>query len=389
MGGSLEVSTDRGLGLQWWHVVAAATGAWALLVATAGVEELVGAQLYDAIITLALLAWPLLPVAMYLDLRSLRGRVAWEPATKSWLSAALVPIANVPVGLAYCVRRRYAVRGQIPPDDWRYAVYAGLLVWVGIMAVDGVASYVGADLGPLEPALTGLLLVAWLGLPVAVYFDALRFSRYPDRQPRFRGLVVLAAVPLLNVLLVGAYSCVRWWERRKRDPGEELALHHDGATGSTGPDPVSPWYRRAVGVFVVYVLLVFVVGFGLPLESDGAWIALELVAWLPFGIFFTWCLHLDVRDVRDAGVPWGGTRYLYYSSVVFPGPAFYYLLRRLLKVHRARSRGLLDEDAGGTSASGDPATIGAERDATPDATAGDRQTDGDPAGFEWAGESSR
>lgn len=394
MSGGTEVATDRGLPLQWWHLVAGGAAVWALYAAANGFEGAIGPQLYDLMGVFALLVWPVVPVAMYLDVRSIREEVAWAPATKSWLLVSALWIANVPAGLAYCIRRRQAVRGELPSPHWRFGVYAGVFVWVGVIAVDVAAGYVGVDLGPVDPVLTGLLIVGWVGLPVAVYFDAVRFDSYPDQQLRIRLLVALSAVPLLNVLLVGGYAVGRWWHRRSLDPDVELAVPGATEVGTTLPEPLSPWYRRAASLFVVYVVLVFAVGFGLSLESDGAWIGLELVAWLPFGVLFTACLHLDLRDVRDAGVQWGGTRYLYYTSAAFPGPAFYYLLRRLHKVNRARRKGLLDDDAGGGDGAGDATTdaVGA----TPATSGPDGPERAEPGpdgtdaggGFEW-GEGSR
>ncbi|HKJ59485.1 MAG TPA: hypothetical protein VKA37_09655, partial [Halobacteriales archaeon] len=91
--------------------------------------------------------------------------------------------------------------------------------------------------------------------------------------------------------------------------------------------------------------------------------------------------HLDLRDVREAGVSWGGTRYLYYTSAVFPGPAFYYLLRRLVKVNRARSSGLPDDGDGGGGDDSEPATD-AVAPPTNESPGPDRSDDG--TGFEWA-----
>lgn len=384
MSGGPELSTDRGVPLQWWHVVAAGVAVWTLFVATLDLSGSMPAGVDDVLTALALVAWPAIPLATYLDVRSIRGEVAWSPATKSWLAVSALWIANVPAGLAYCIRRRQAVRGELPSPNWRYGVYAGLLAWIVVVGVDGVADYVGADLGAVDPVLTGLLAVAWFGLPVAVYFDAVRFSHYPDRQPRFRGLVALSAIPLVNVLAVGGYAGVRWWERRKRGPDVELSFADRVEPESAWSEPLSPWYRRAAGVFAAYLLVVVAVGWGLSLQSDGAWLGLELAAWVPFGVFFTACIHLDLRDVREAGVSWGGTRYLYYTSAVFPGPAFYYLLRRLVKVNRARSNGLLDDGEGGAD-EGEPA-MDAVAPPTEESTGPDRSDDG--SGFEWA-DSSR
>lgn len=349
MSGGPEVSTDRGLSLQWWYVVAAGTVVWTVFVATLDVGGAMPTGVEDTLTLLALVAWPAIPVAIYLDLRSIRGDAAWRPATKSWVLVSLLWIANVAAGLAYCLRRVSARRGAVPSESWRVGVYAGLVGWVDLLGVS-----TGVDYGLLrEPVLFGpALLVVWLGYPVALYLDVVRVRAFTDLTPNVRVLVALSAVPLLNVLAGSVYVGGRWWYARRAGPTAEPHVPAAGGDGSTGAEPLSPWYRRAAGVFAVYVLLVVAVGLGLSLESDGAWLGLELVGWLPFGLVFTACLHLDLRAVRDVGVPWGGTRYLYYTSALFPGPAFWYLLRRFTKVNRSRSKELLD-DAGGGGDDGD------------------------------------
>ena len=364
--------------LQWWHVVAAGVAVWTVFVATLDLSGSMPAGVDDALTLLALVAWPSIPVAIYLDIRSTGEEAAWSPATKSWLAVSAVWIANVPAGLAYCLRRASAFRGEVPSANWRYGVYAGLVGWIGLVAADTAVEYV--SIGPLEPVLFGpVLFVVWFGFPVALYLDAIRVRAYTDLDPNVRALVALSAVPLLNVFVGAFYVGGRWWYVRKADATAEPTL--PGSAEATGTEPLSPWYRRAVGVFVVYVLVVVAVGWGLSLQSDGAWLGLELAAWIPFGVFFTACIHLDLRDVREAGVSWGGTRYLYYTSAVFPGPAFYYLLRRLVKVNRARSNGLLDDGDGGGGDDGEPATdaVAPPTDGSP----GPDRTD-DGSGFEWA-----
>ena len=396
MGEPSNLSRDRGLPFEWWHVVAAGTAAWALFLFTTDAEWLLGPVLFDAITTLALLAWPAIPVAAYLDLRGFRDVAAWEPATKSWLLVTAIPVANVPAGVAYCARRRCAVRGTFPSPRWRFGVYAGIVAWSVVLAAGAPVG--DADLGALDPVVTALLFVAWLGFPVALYLDAVRCDAYPDTSLRIRAMVVLSAVPALNVLFGVVHVGSEWWLRRERDPDVTPTLPGEpdaGGGAPTRPEPVSPWYRRASGVFVVYFLLLVVGGAWLSPGSRLAWDALALAAWLPFGIVFTACVHLDLRDVRRAGVPWGRSRYLYYTSAVFSGPAFWYLLKRFTKVGRARSNGLIEEDGGdndgdggdGSGTAGDErAGSGSGSTTAPGGTTGrDGSVVEDDAGFQWGG----
>ena len=417
MSGAHNVSTDRGLSIQPWYGVAAGAAIWALFMASTDQEALLGGQVYDAITLLGLLAWPLIPVSMYLDLRRIGGRIAWNPATKSWLLVASVPVANVPAGAAYCLRRNYAVRGVLPSSNWRYGVYAGVLAWVGLLAADVAVDHV--PFGPLEPVVFGpVLFLVWLSFPVVVYLDAVRFSHYPDRTPRLRALVVLSAIPLVNVLAGAVYAGARWWARRKLDPDVSLAVSASASGGDVQHERISPWYRRAVGVYVVYFLAVVALGSWLSLGPDLEWNVLGLVVWPAFGVVFTVCFHLDNRAVREAGVEWGRSRYAYYLSVVVPAAAFWYLLSRYTKVSRARSNGRLDGDVvgsgrvsprddagGGDSGSGDEVGSGDEDRGGDAGSGGDEGSDGegsdgegsdddaaggdvgsgDDTGFEWGG----
>lgn len=335
------VATDRGLGIAWWHVVAVGTVTWWAFLVTFDVEQAVGPPLVDTLSLLAVVAWPVIPVAMYLDLRSAEDELAWEPATTSWLAVSLLPLANAAAGLAYCLRRRTAIAGELPSANWRYGVYAGLLAWIGVVAADVAVDTM--DIGVIEEIAFGpLLAVVWFGYPVALYLDAERMRFTTDLSPNVRALVALSVVPLLNVVVGAFYVAGRWWHRRTADPDAEPTLPGRGGGHAARRAQISPWYRRAVGVFLAYSLLAVALASWLSLESDLEWAVLSLVVWPPFGLAFVTCFHLDNRAVREAGVPWGPTRYLYYSTAAFSGPAFWYLLSRLTKVERARSRGLID-----------------------------------------------
>lgn len=365
-----EIATDRGVSIQWWYVVAIAAALWALFFATTGLEGSLSTDALDAVTLLALLAWPAMPIAMYLDMRAIREEAAWEPATKSWLVVSVLWVANVAAGLAYCLRRASALRGELPGEHWRYGVYAGLVGWVGIVAADVAVDRVG--LGPLEDVVFGpVLFTVWVGFPVVLYLDAVRVRAYTDLSPNLRPLVALSAVPVLNIVLGALYVGGRWWHVRKAGPEATPTLPADEGVAATRPEPLSPWYRRAIGIYVVYFLAVMGLGSWLSPGSDLGWNLLALVVWPLFGVVFTAAYHFDRRAVQGAGVPWGWTRYLFYLSVVVPALAFWYLLLRFHKVQRARKRGLLDTNGGGEPTSTKPAESGGD------------------AGFEWAGESGR
>lgn len=397
MSGRAEVSTDRGLGLQWWHVVAAGTVVWALFIGAVDLEGSLNVGVIDAVALAALVAWPAIPLAMYLDMRAIGGKAAWEPATKSWLLVSVVWLANVGAGLAYCIRRNSALRGEVPSANWRYGVYVGFLAWIGIVAADVALDHV--PLGPLEPFVFGpVLYVTLIGFPVAIYLDAEYVRAHTDLEPNLRALVALSAVPLVNIFVGAFYIGGRWWHFQKTDPAATPVLPGEAEVGAGKAEAVSPWYRRAAAVFVAYFVVVVAIGSWLSLESDLGWDLLGLVLWPPFGFAFVACVHFDLRDVRRAGVPWGDTRYLYYLSVVIPAAAFWYVLRRLAKVQRARSKGLLDDDhdggdenggAGGDGRRDEELDVGDEASRETDATHGPDGTEAvDGTGFEW-GESSR
>ena len=414
MAGSPNLSRDRGVPFEWWYGVALGASAWALFVGSVEFEGALTQGLMDGVTIAALLTWPLIPVAMYLDLRAIREAAAWEPATKSWLLVSLVPILNLPAAVAYCLRRNSAVAGRLPSATWRYGVYAGFLGWVGVVAADVAVDRV--SIGVIEPIVFGpALLVVWLGFPVALYLDAERMRAYTEGSPKLRALVALAAVPLVSVVVGALYLGSRWWHRRQADPDAEPTLPGEaGHDRVRGREPLSPWYRRAVGVYVVYFLAVVALGSWLSLGPDLEWNVLGLVVWPAFGVVFTACFHLDNRAVREAGVEWGRTRYAYYLSVVVPAAAFWYLLSRHTKVTRARSKGLLDEEDGGDGggdgeagsgeADSDKAGGGEEGDGSGRPAKADRRTGGgdataspddprdphdtavgDDAGFEWGG----
>lgn len=338
---------------RWWYGVAAGTSVWAvftLVVGEAGIESALEAAGVGELLTLAaLLSWPLIPVALYLDVRRVRSETAWSPTAALWVFCSLFWISNVAAGTAYCLRRASAVRDEVPGERWYSVVRVGLAAWAVIFAIDGAGDHYA--LGPVEAiAFSPLLIVVWIGFPVALYLDAARVSGYTDWDPPVRPLVAAAPVPLVNVLAGVIYLYRRRRAFREADDPDTLSLADaDGAddanVSAERSNGESRWYRRATATFVVYVFVLIALASQLSLSSEMAWNALALVTWPLFGIVFTGCLHYDLRTLRSAGVDWGPTRYLYYFSLPFPGPAFWYLIRRMTIVQRYDRRELFDDGA--------------------------------------------
>lgn len=93
----------------WVWGVAASLGLWVLVFALPAEGGLAGLAL--------LVAWGLMPVAVYFDAQWVRANTHWDPNTAVWGLGALVPLVNVLVGLVYLFRR-YGVEDYEPdPGD--------------------------------------------------------------------------------------------------------------------------------------------------------------------------------------------------------------------------------------------------------------------------------
>lgn len=305
---------------RWWYGVAlgAATEGVAFAWPTDG-------TLSDAAGLAFLLGYLLVPAATYLDLRALRGSVPWTPSARRWLLVALVPVGNVAVGIAYCLRRRAAVRGTVPGRRWRYAALAGAGVWTAAFALEIALDY--ATLPSVDRYLFGPLVgLGLLGVPVAVYLDAEHVRGCTDWAARDPAWAVGAAVPYL-----GAVVCAAYLVRRRRafadaeDPSTVRLPERDD-----GGSPSSPWFRRAAGLFAVHFLLVL--WLAVTTSADGTTVEFAgLLLWFPFGPFFAGCVYMDARWRRDHDREVGDSWYLYLASALVQAAAFWYLLRRATK----------------------------------------------------------
>lgn len=86
----------------WWYGVLAAVVLWAVTIALSGnaggaLETLLGLGL--------LVAWILMPVAIYFDTKYVRANSSWNPSTALWILGSLVWLVNLVVGGVYLYRR--------------------------------------------------------------------------------------------------------------------------------------------------------------------------------------------------------------------------------------------------------------------------------------------
>lgn len=97
-------SADAG---RWWIGIVAATVLWIVFWAMPIPEQ---SGPFQGVWLLALfVAWGLLPVATYYDVREVRRESDWEPNALFWVGVSLIWLVNVPVAGAYLLRRRQKV----------------------------------------------------------------------------------------------------------------------------------------------------------------------------------------------------------------------------------------------------------------------------------------
>lgn len=323
--------------LRWWYGVGVATVVWALSFLALGIANRPAAieRITGPIVAATLVAWPLMPVCIYLDQRHPADDLAWNPRVGVWIGLSFVWFLNVVVGTAYCLRRYSATRRRVPGTVWESVVVGSLAIWLVAFVLDyGVPD--GVVAGDAGTGIAAAVALAWLSLPLAIYLDAVRVHGYTDWHPNIHALVLGAAIPFVNVLVAAGYL----YRRRDvfPDDGSASLSLPDSDSGNEGPDlPGSPWFRRSGYVFGVYALLV--VGGGLVAPSSLSETGFELLAvlaWVPFGPFFAICVYKDAAWRRDHDYAVGDTWWLYLLSGLVQGAAFWYLLRRATKSSRYR-----------------------------------------------------
>ncbi len=85
-------------------------------------------------------------------------------------------------------------------SNWWYGVAGGTVLWVLLVVL------VGVDPSPPYDAFLGFLLVlAWIGLPLAAYFDMQYVRTHSNWQPNIALWVIALAIWFLNILFGAVY----------------------------------------------------------------------------------------------------------------------------------------------------------------------------------------
>lgn len=84
-------------------------------------------------------------------------------------------------------------------ENWWYGVAGGTALWAFLLVLVSVAPNAGGALAGF------LVLLAWVGLPVAAYYDMQYVRATSDWRPSQVLWVLLLAVWILNVVVGGAY----------------------------------------------------------------------------------------------------------------------------------------------------------------------------------------
>jgi len=327
--------------LPWWYGVAGATLVWAVEVLALEVvpeSSPLGRRVSGPLALVALGAWLVMPLSIYLDHRTHGDELAWNPSTALWVVGSLVWLLNIAVGGTYCLRRQVAVRRSAPSRHWHSIVVGSIVVWTGLVALDQTLPAAAVS-GTTMDGITGLVALAWIGLPIAILFDAVRIRGYTDWNPNVRVLVFGAAIPLVNVVVGAAYLYKRRAEFDGVDPTQAFVLRDDGNPGTDESGVASsPWFRRAGYVFGAYFLFVVLIGAVTPSLSGASFELLALLAWVPFGPLFAGCVYRDTTWRREHGRHVGEWWWLYLLSGLVQGAAFWYLLRRVTGSNRHRMR---------------------------------------------------
>lgn len=142
------------------------------------------------------LSWAAIPAAIYFDADRIETATGWSPNTTRWFAGGLVPVFNVPVGIAYLVDRHVRLSGLTPGEAsgiWFKALVAAMLMLPLALTIDSIAENVAAV----------LFGYGWWFTPFAVYFDAKYVRDATDWDPS-SGLWAVATFFTL-VFGTGAY----------------------------------------------------------------------------------------------------------------------------------------------------------------------------------------
>jgi len=87
----------------WWYGVLAGTGLWIFVLIFASFEPTGG--LSALLGFLALIAWGLMPVAIFFDAKYVRANSQWNPNSALYIVGSLIWVVNIITGAVYVYRR--------------------------------------------------------------------------------------------------------------------------------------------------------------------------------------------------------------------------------------------------------------------------------------------
>lgn len=92
----------------WWYGVLAGGALWILIfVGISFVPE--GGPLSAIFGFLALIAWAIMPVAVYYDSKYVRANSKWNPSSGLWIVGMLIWLVNIIAGIVYLYRRHETI----------------------------------------------------------------------------------------------------------------------------------------------------------------------------------------------------------------------------------------------------------------------------------------
>jgi len=89
-------------------------------------------------------------------------------------------------------------------DRWYYAIGASLLLWIVALALSSMA----ANESVLSTTAGFLGLIAWVGMPIGIYFDGKYIRANSKWNPNTAIWLILSLIPLINIV-VGAVFLYR------------------------------------------------------------------------------------------------------------------------------------------------------------------------------------
>lgn len=92
----------------WWYGVLGGAILWLIvLIGVSSVPE--GGPLSGFFGLLALIAWAIMPLGVYYDMKYVRANSKWNPNTVVWIVGMLIWIVNIVAGVVYLYRRHETV----------------------------------------------------------------------------------------------------------------------------------------------------------------------------------------------------------------------------------------------------------------------------------------